>query len=326
MFRTAAMLVCVTAFALPAIAQNKEPGLPENTIDCKQFQKTGPQQWIEVGTAVFDLGHTKDINLTNQPVTPRYFRFGGFDLYTVVEQKCGAAADPNAASAPAPASVTLDQATVSKTELEQDKQAAAQKPKAEQDKQAAAPKPGLEQNKSASAPVQMPVQTNIEPVPVLEIVKSQAESTSCGDKNSVYVADGLAGAEGGGGLIEIVFNKEITASNTDFIIREFRKNKFEWTYKGKKTQEHFIFAPASYKQERNVSRFAFMQVHFSREKPVMLALNYVKPNRNGTGEAILYLSGLRALFASKENARRFKFEGNRPSELLPEAFYFDRCE
>ena len=76
---------------MPAAAQDKEARLPENTIDCKQFKKTGPQEWIEVETAVFDLGKITDINLTNQPVKPRSFKFGGVDLYPVLEGKCGAA-------------------------------------------------------------------------------------------------------------------------------------------------------------------------------------------------------------------------------------------
>ena len=56
MLRTAAILI-VTGFTLPAIAQDKGPQLPKNSIDCTQFKKTGPKEWIEVGTAVFDLGY-----------------------------------------------------------------------------------------------------------------------------------------------------------------------------------------------------------------------------------------------------------------------------
>ncbi len=299
MFRTAAMLMCVSGFALPAIAQDKEPRLPENTIDCKQFKKTGPQEWIEVGTAVFDLAKIREITLTNQPVTPRYFKFGGFDLFTVVEQKCGAVTYfGNLTAAPSALQIGF-----------------------------AAPKPELAQDKNAPATVQTPTQANIEAVPAAEnkIDKSQPESASCANKKSVYVADGLADAEKGRALIELVFDKDVSASHTDFIIRESRNNNLEWAYKGKKLEEHFIFTPMQSKQEKTFAPLTFTPVHFSREKPVMLTLNYVKPNRVGTGEAILYLSGLRAIFASKES-HRFKFEGNRPSEFLPEAFYFDRCE
>jgi tetratricopeptide (TPR) repeat protein len=92
MIRPALMLIVATGFVTSAAAQEKEARLPENTIDCKQFKKTGPQEWIEVGTAVFDLGKIADINLTNQPVKPRSFKFGGIDLYPVLEGKCGAAA------------------------------------------------------------------------------------------------------------------------------------------------------------------------------------------------------------------------------------------
>ena len=63
-----------------------------------------------------------------------------------------------------------------------------------------------------------------------------------------------------------------------------------------------------------------------RQDSEALVPAFIKPNRDGTGEPILYLSGLQALFASKEAIRRLKIEGKTPAELLPEAFYFDRCE
>jgi tetratricopeptide (TPR) repeat protein len=89
--RPALIFILATGFIASGAAQNKEARLPENTIDCKQFKKTGSEEWIEVETAVFDLGNIKDINLTNQPVKPRSFKFGGIDLYPVLEGKCGAA-------------------------------------------------------------------------------------------------------------------------------------------------------------------------------------------------------------------------------------------
>ncbi len=90
MFRPVLIFMTIAGFSLPAVAQDKETALAENTIDCKQFKKTGAQEWIEVGTAVFDLGKIKDINLTDQPVRPQTFKFGGIDLYPVLEAKCGA--------------------------------------------------------------------------------------------------------------------------------------------------------------------------------------------------------------------------------------------
>jgi tetratricopeptide (TPR) repeat protein len=92
MIRPALIFIVATGFALPAAGQDKDARLPENTIDCKQFKKSGPQEWMEVETAIFDLGKIPDIHLTNQPVKPRSFKFGGIDLYPVLEAKCGAAA------------------------------------------------------------------------------------------------------------------------------------------------------------------------------------------------------------------------------------------
>ena len=91
MFRALLIFGSLLGLSMPAAAQDKEGKLPENTIDCKQFKKSGPREWIEVGTAVFDLGKVRDINLTDQPVTPGYFKFGGIELYAVLDGKCGAA-------------------------------------------------------------------------------------------------------------------------------------------------------------------------------------------------------------------------------------------
>jgi tetratricopeptide (TPR) repeat protein len=91
MMRPALIFILTAGLTGPAAAQNKDARLPENTIDCKQFKKTGSQEWTEVETAVFNLGKISDINLTNQPVRPRSFKFGGIDLYPVLEAKCGAA-------------------------------------------------------------------------------------------------------------------------------------------------------------------------------------------------------------------------------------------
>ena len=89
MFRQALIFISAVGFSMPAVAQDNVSALPKNTVDCKQFKRTGPKEWIEIGTAVFDLGGIKDINLTDQPVTPGYFKFGGIDLYPVLEGKCG---------------------------------------------------------------------------------------------------------------------------------------------------------------------------------------------------------------------------------------------
>ena len=102
MLRQILIFISAIGFWMPAVAQDKVSALPKNTVDCKQFRKTGPKEWIEVGTAVFDLGAIKDINLTDQPVTPGYFKFGGIDLYPVLEGKCGGDAS-NTPTVPQPA-------------------------------------------------------------------------------------------------------------------------------------------------------------------------------------------------------------------------------
>ncbi len=67
-------------------AQSLNP--PPNTIDCSQFQQFG-DGWTEVGTATFDLGSAKQASLSNQPITPNAINIGGYDLYSVLQQKCG---------------------------------------------------------------------------------------------------------------------------------------------------------------------------------------------------------------------------------------------
>jgi hypothetical protein len=363
MFKTTAIFISIIGFVIPAIAQEKEQRLPENTIDCRQFKKTGPQEWSEVGTPVFDLGAIKDINLTGQPVTPRYFKFGGIDLYTVIEQKCGAGAyfyranaaqakgdyesaiaeyneglrrDPNLAGAaiqrvfalqrlakrPAP-----DMAAQAPVALEQ--AAAAPKKEPEQDKSASATNQPAPQEQASDQPApQEPVNKAV-PTKENEIVF--LGSAPCGDRKSVYIADGLGDPEGGRGMIEIVYNNNLddegrTSPQSEFVIREYRGDKLEWSYTGKNARGRFMFTPVPIKQGQNFDGYMLTtQVHYTRPRPVVLTLNYVKPNRNGTGEPILYIAGLRTLF-SKENPYRFKFEGKRPLEYLPEAFYFDRCE
>ncbi len=114
--------------------------------------------------------------------------------------------------------------------------------------------------------------------------------------------------------------------NSEFIIRQHKDNELEWVYKGKIRQGRFIFTPITPRQRNNIGGAIFTSTPIGKHESVVLVPNFIKPNRDGTGEAILYLSGLRSLFASKENIRQIKFEGKRPSESLPEAFYFDRCE
>jgi hypothetical protein len=300
MFKTAAIFLSIVGSTFPAIAQDKAPKLPENTIDCKQFKKTGPQEWIEVGTAVFDLGEIKDIHLTDQPVIPRYFKFGGIDLYPVVEQKCGVALDGNPADSAPQSPVTMAKSEPAR------------------DTGGSMPSPTAKGNINLA-------------VPEKKAVASPLENSPCADKKTIYGADGVADADGVKSLFEIVFETEINGdggarSHSDFMIRESRNNQIEWSLRGQYSQTRLASNNAQPKQENSGPRFLFEVIKTGRDRPVALAANYLKPNRSGTGEAILYLGGLREIFSSKETVRRLKFEGGHPSDAIPEVFYFDRCE
>jgi tetratricopeptide (TPR) repeat protein len=387
MFRQALVLISIFGLSIPAAAQVKDTMLPRNTIDCRQFKKSGANEWTEVGTAVFNLGDVDDINLTDQPVTPGYFKFGGIELYAVLEGKCGLAGylnrsrkdqakgdndsaiansnqalaiDPKSAEAFgirgsayegkgdfARAIADYDQALKLDPKLESaSSRKTALHMKLAKDSVLSAPaesqmplervgavlKEGLETNRDASkapevsaseAPASAEAseprsQERAIPSPDAKNASLQLpmESGSCRAKKLVYAANG-----GGAGapIVEIVFEGkrggEATETvNSEFSVREQKNSQVAWSYQGK------------YVQKDNSARFEFVAGESKRRKLAVLEPHYIKPNRNGTGEAILYLGGLTEVFASKENARALKFEGGRPAGALPEVFYFDRCE
>jgi hypothetical protein len=332
MLRTAAILI-VAGFALPAIAQDKAAQLPRNSIDCTQFKKTGPKEWMEIGTAVFGLGSINDINLTDQPVTPGYFKFGGFELYPVLEQKCGAPAQEAPAQAAAAKDVEPDKPSLTEPaqqavspkagpdgipaaaakDVEPDKPAST-----ELSQQTVSPKAGPDAVPAAAAlPPAAPVSVDPISAPEGKIAENQQDK-SCGDRKSVYIADGP-----GAGAVEIAFqNKNGSSPDSEFVIRQLQGNEPGWVYKGKYRHGRFLFALKPVRERG----FLRATISLARQDSEALAPAFIKPNRNGTGEPILYLSGLQALFASKETIRRLRIEGKSPAGLLPETFYFDRCE
>ncbi len=295
MFRQVLIFISAVGFWMPAVAQDEVSTSPKNTVDCKQFKKTGPKEWIEVGTAVFDLGEIKDINLTDQPVTPGYFKFGGIDLYPVLEGKCG---DPASHTAPVPQPALMAVGPILKEELDPSRDAA---------KAGQLPVPP---GKDQGAPASVSSKADLE---------SERESGSCPSKKLVYAANGPGGIESDPSVIELIFESEHkedleTSVNSEFEIREYRNNQVGWTYKGK------------FLQKETPSRFEFPLFQPRKRKPALLEPHYIKPNRDGTGEPILYVAGLHKLSGSKKNGRAAKIEGKRPPEDLPEVFYFDRCE
>ncbi len=412
MFRALLIFMSLLGPSMPALAQDKEGKLPENTIDCKQFKKSGPREWIEVGTAVFDLGKVKDINLVDQPVTPGYFKFGGIELFAVLDGKCGAAAyvnqgkkdqaagafdsalanfsqairlDPKLAEAYenrgsiydgkgdyARAIADYDEALKLDPKLESatNHRAAAQEklakasasntqaePQITLEQAGAVLKEGLDASPDASKTVQAPAQTSQEEAPKQTIqaqvpeqmsqeqapkqesqgqapeqasqeqaapasenknvsLKVQSEDGPCRAKKLVYAANGAGDAEGDASVFEVIFEgtgaeQSRDVPDSEFIIRESRNSEIQWAYKG------------IYIQKEKSGYFKFAEGR--RRKPVVLRPNYIKPNRDGTGEAILFLGGLDALLTG-DNGHALKFEGKRPTGVLPEVFYYDRCE
>ena len=296
MFRQVLIFISAIGFWMPAVAQEKVSTLPKNTIDCKQFKRNGPNEWIEVGTAVFDLGSIKDIHLTDQPVTPGYFKFGGIDLYPVLEGRCG---DPASNATPVPQPALMAVGPLLKEEPYPSRVAAkAGKLPTQLSKDLGAPTPG---SRKAD-------------------LESERGSGSCPSKKLVYAANGPGGVESDASVIELIFESDHkedleTALNSAFEIREYRKNQVGWTYKGKFLQK-----------ETPTRRFVFPLFQSRKKTPLLLVPYYFKPNRDGTGEPILYVAGLRKLSASQKTGRAAKTEGKRPPEVLPEVFYFDRCE
>lgn len=294
MMRTAAILLAI-ALAIPASAEEETSPLPKNTINCAQFKRTGPNRWIEVGTAVFDLGSINDIHLHDQPVTPGYFKFGGIDVFPVLEKKCGAPEAPapeTASKTPEPTPIAMAQANPSADE--EQKSAAAPQP---------APPPGVNEH-----------------APKAKDQPAQPETQARCSGRSVYAADGLTERAGGKFLVEIFFDNRQGDRNPDFLIREIKDNEIDWSLKGTMRSGRFVFTYVV----QGLSPYVMLSsMSPARRRSILLEPLFIKPNRDGTGEAILYIQGLRTLLASHA---RFKFEGKRPPKELPEYFYFDRCE
>jgi hypothetical protein len=282
MMKSAAFLLLIGSF-VPAQAEDTAATLPKNTIDCSQFKKTGPNRWIEIGTAIFDLGAIRDIHLTDQPVMPGSFRFGGIDVFPVLEKKCGTSEAAKEEAA---------------TEL-----------------------PTLSMAEAA------PSLVSVSPPAIKdEALKNNLESR-CEDGKSVYVADAFPEAEGGKSLVEIHLDRRENGDRSQgFVIRSLKNNEVEWVYRGAMRKGRLVFAYTERTQNRSAGWFAPSLAPTFKQRSEALTPSFIKRNREGTGEAILYIDGLQRLFAGKGSARRFKFEGSPPSKALPEAFYFDRCE
>jgi hypothetical protein len=303
----AAIILMLGAFT-PASAEEQPPKLPENTIKCTQFKKIGPKEWTEVETAVFNLGGIHEIHLTNQPVTPGSFKFGGIDVYPVLEQKCDepipqALTIGSESNAKGEAPVTLALDTIGpKAEVERTKGSPPASP----------PAPAQAPKSAAEAEDKSP--------------KNKPMTAQCGDGRAVYAADPLTGEAGEKSAIEIAFQNKMGEGNSDFELRNQRGSESLWAYKGKIRRGRFAFVSVVTERKGANRLFMSTSMRFNREETIALAPMFIKANRSGAGEPILYLKGLHTIFASKESVRRFKFEGKPAPEPLPEVYYFDRCQ
>jgi hypothetical protein len=151
-------------------------------------------------------------------------------------------------------------------------------------------------------------------------------TAQCGDGKAVYAADLLNGGAGEKPVIEIVFQNKMVEGNSDFELKSQRGSEVLWAYKGKIRRGRFRFIPVVTEPRYDDDPYMDMYMPVYRQETIALTPTFIKTSRSGTGEPILYLNGLRTIFASKESVRRFKFEGKPTPEPLPEVYYLDRCE
>lgn len=80
----------VPSYSLPPV---QPQDLPANTIDCHAFTKTGQGQW-KSSSSTFSIGDSGDMTISQGNIPPGKFYFGAYDLFTVLDTKCGGAFPP----------------------------------------------------------------------------------------------------------------------------------------------------------------------------------------------------------------------------------------
>ena len=68
-----------------AVADNE---LPSNNIDCAVFSKLPNDRWHVGSATTFEIGPQR-VNLSPMDIEPYAIQIGDFDLYDVLERKCG---------------------------------------------------------------------------------------------------------------------------------------------------------------------------------------------------------------------------------------------
>ena len=94
--RSVGLCVLVACLSAPASAQED---FPPNTIDCTEFQMQG-NAWIQIGTGTFDVGAARDAQTGGVPIMPNAIKVDQYDLYTLLEMKCGGVAPTWAGATP----------------------------------------------------------------------------------------------------------------------------------------------------------------------------------------------------------------------------------
>jgi hypothetical protein len=78
----------LAAFAITsAAAQKTDKESPPNTIDCSAFMKDGGS-WIVQGPTTVDIAGN-NVTIGFDTINPHSHSLGGYDLYEVLERKCG---------------------------------------------------------------------------------------------------------------------------------------------------------------------------------------------------------------------------------------------
>ncbi len=85
MIKLAALAVLSVGVAFPALARPAR--IPESSINCAQFVKTGPTTWTEVGTAQLTMRGAR-MELSDYPITPKLALINGASLYIFVDKTC----------------------------------------------------------------------------------------------------------------------------------------------------------------------------------------------------------------------------------------------
>jgi hypothetical protein len=68
-----------------AVADNE---VPSNNIDCAVFSKLPNDRWHVGAPTKFEIGPQR-VNLSPMDIEPHAIQIGDFDLYDVLERKCG---------------------------------------------------------------------------------------------------------------------------------------------------------------------------------------------------------------------------------------------